>query len=89
MIIQNITRDFSPRGYEVMQFFHFCADIKKRALEHRISSPALTSRKSFLPTDVRRESEISHRVQELFVLSVPPTLLPDACTAASALAAIR
>jgi putative colanic acid biosynthesis UDP-glucose lipid carrier transferase len=82
-IIQNIYRDFVQHGYEIMQFFHFGTDIpKKRVIEQMIASTRGSDvEEIFFAADVQRWSEISHVAQDLGVIPLPLTLLPDECTA--------
>jgi Undecaprenyl-phosphate glucose phosphotransferase len=81
--IQNIARDFVRHGYEIMQFFHFGTDIpKKQVIEQMIAfTRGSDVEEIFFAADVQQWSEISHLAQELCVIPLPLTLLPDECTA--------
>jgi Undecaprenyl-phosphate glucose phosphotransferase len=83
-VIRNVTRDFVRSGYEIIQFFHFDTDIpKKQVIEHVIEvTRGSDIEEIFFAADVQRWSEISHIAQELCVIPLPLTLLPDECTAA-------
>src|SRR4029077_16026582 len=80
---QNIARDFVRHGYEIMQIFHFGMDIpKKRVIEQVIAfARGSDVEEIFFAADVQQWSEISHMAQELCVIPLPLTLLPDARTA--------
>jgi putative colanic acid biosynthesis UDP-glucose lipid carrier transferase len=82
-VVQKITRDFVRYGYEIMQFFHMGADIQgKEAIKQVIASARGSDvEEIFFAADVQRWSEINHMAEELCVLPVPLTLLPDECTA--------
>jgi putative colanic acid biosynthesis UDP-glucose lipid carrier transferase len=81
--IQNIARDFVRHGYEIMQFFHFSTNIpKKRVIEQVIAfARGSDIEEIFFAADVQQWSEISLMAQELCVIPLPLTLLPDARTA--------
>ena len=81
--IQNIARDFVRHGYEIVQFFHFGSDIpKKRVIEQVIAfARGSDVEEIFFAADVQQWSEISQMAQELCVIPLPLTLLPDARTA--------
>ena len=82
-VVQTITRDFVRHGYEIMQFFHLGTDIRqKQAIQEVIASArSYDVEEIFFAADVRQWSEINHIAEELCVLPVPLTLLPDECTA--------
>jgi len=81
--IQNTARDLVRHGYEIMQFFHFGTNIpKKRVIEQVIAfARGSDVEEIFFAADVQQWSEISHMAEELCVIPLPLTLLPDARTA--------
>ena len=83
-VIRNVTRDFVQSGYEIVQFFHFGNDISTKRFIDQVVEFARGSdiEEILFAADVRRWSEISHMAQELCVIPLPLTLLPDDCTAA-------
>jgi putative colanic acid biosysnthesis UDP-glucose lipid carrier transferase len=82
-VVRKMTRDFVHHGYEIMQFFHLGTDIgQKQAIQRVIASARnFDVEEIFFAADVQRWSEINHIAEELCVLPVPLTLLPDECTA--------
>ena len=81
--IQNIARDFVRHGYEIMKFFHFGTDIPKKRVVEQVVAFARGSdiEEIFFTADVQQWSEISNMAQDLCVIPLPLTLLPDARTA--------
>jgi putative colanic acid biosynthesis UDP-glucose lipid carrier transferase len=82
-VIQKVTRDFVRHGYEILQFFHLGTDIGKEQAIQRVIALArnLDVEEIFFAADVQRWSEVNQMAEELCVLPVPLTLLPDECTA--------
>jgi len=82
-VMQNIARDFVRHGYEIMQFFHFGADIpKKQVIEDVIAfTRGSDLEEIFFAADVQQWSEISDIAQALRVIPLPLTILPDVDTA--------
>ena len=83
-VIRKTARDFVRHGYEISQFFHFGTDIPKKQIIEQVIALTRGSdvEEIFFAADVQRWSEISHMAQELCVIPMPLTLLPDECTAA-------
>jgi Bacterial sugar transferase len=83
-VIRNVTREFVRSGYEIIQFLHFGTDIpQKRVIDHMIEvARGYDIEEIFFAADVQRWSEISHMAQELCVIPLPLSLLPDECTTA-------
>lgn len=82
--IQKTARDLVRHGYNILQFFHLGIDIPKTQIMQQVIALARGSdvEEIFFAADIKRWPEIRHIVQELCVLPVPLTLLPDECTAA-------
>jgi putative colanic acid biosynthesis UDP-glucose lipid carrier transferase len=82
-VIRTVTRDFVRHGYEILQFFHLGIDIGKEQAIQRVIAAArnLDVEEIFFAADVQRWSEVNQMAEELCVLPVPLTLLPDECTA--------
>ena len=81
--IQNITRDFVRHGYEITKSLHFGTNISQKGVIEQMSALTRGSdlEQIFFVADVQRWSQISHMAQELCVIPLPLTLLPDECTA--------
>jgi putative colanic acid biosynthesis UDP-glucose lipid carrier transferase len=82
-VIRDVIPDFVRSGYDIIQFFHFGSDVpNKRVIEKIIEfTRGSDIEEIFFAADVQRWSEISQMAQELCVIPLPLTLLPDECTA--------
>jgi Undecaprenyl-phosphate glucose phosphotransferase len=80
----NIVRDLLRHGYEVVRLFYLSADASKEQLLDQVVEYTRGSdiEQIFLSADVQRWSQNGHLAEELGVLPLPLTLLPDECTAA-------
>ena len=81
--IRNVTPNLVRSGYDIIQVFHLGTDVpKKRVIEKVIEFTRSSDiEEIFFAADVQRWSEISQMAQELCVIPLPLTLLPDECTA--------
>jgi len=82
-IIHNFTRDLVRSGHEIVHFFHLRTDIPKKQFIDEVIKFVRDSdiEEIFFSADVLRWSEFSHIAQDLSVIPLPLTLLPDECTA--------
>jgi Undecaprenyl-phosphate glucose phosphotransferase len=81
--VQNIVRDFARHGYEITKFLYLRSGMSHKRVVEEVSVLTRGSdfEQIFLAADVQQWSQISHMVQELCVIPLPLTLLPDECTA--------
>ena len=84
-LIGNVTRDFDPTSDTTSSSVSISVSIfqNKRVIDQVIEfARGSDIEEIFFAADVQRWSEISHIAQELCVIPLPLTLLPDECTAA-------
>ena len=82
-VIRDVTRNLAQSGYEIVQFFHSDTDISEKQVIGQVIEFTRGSdvEEILFSADVKRWSEISHIAQELCVIPLPLTVLPDECTA--------
>jgi putative colanic acid biosynthesis UDP-glucose lipid carrier transferase len=81
--VQNIVRDFARHGYEITKFLYLRSGMSHKRVVEEVSVLTRGSdfEQIFLAADMQQWSQTSHMVQELCVIPLPLTLLPDECTA--------